>query len=84
MRLLNRPIAMPSRLELHHTNVHRFGTSPVCQRTAKLRGHRLITKVGKSRLYRVTARGIKAMWPAIRFRKNDFPIDFQRLASAGC
>jgi hypothetical protein len=33
MRLLNRPIAMPSRLELHHTNVHRFGTSPVCQRT---------------------------------------------------
>jgi hypothetical protein len=51
---------------------------------AKLRGHRLITKVGKSRLYRVTARGIKAMWPAIRFRKNEFPIDFQRLASAGC
>jgi hypothetical protein len=35
-------------------------------------------------IYRVTARGIKAMWPAIRFRKNDFPIDFQRLASAGC
>src|SRR3954452_23440322 len=27
---------------------------------AKLRGHRLIAKVGKSRLYRVTARGIKA------------------------
>ena len=51
---------------------------------AKLRGHRLITKIGKSRLYRVTARGIKAMWPAIRFRKNDFPIDFQRLATAGC
>ena len=51
---------------------------------AKLRGHRLIAKVGTSRLYRVTARGIKAMWPAIRFRKNDFPIDFQRLASAGC
>src|SRR3954447_9650825 len=36
MRLLNRPIAMPSRLELHHTNVHRFGTSPVCQRTDKI------------------------------------------------
>jgi hypothetical protein len=49
-----------------------------------MRGHRLIAKVGTSRLYRVTARGIKAMWPAIRFRKNDFPIDFQRLASAGC
>jgi hypothetical protein len=47
---------------------------------AKLRGHRLIAKIGKSRLYRVTARGIKAMWPAIRFRKNDF----QRLASAAC
>jgi hypothetical protein len=27
---------------------------------AKLRGHRLITKIGKSRFYRVTARGIKA------------------------
>jgi hypothetical protein len=27
---------------------------------AKMRGHRLIAKVGKSRLYRVTARGIKA------------------------
>ena len=51
---------------------------------AKLRGHRLIAKIGKSRLYRVTARGIKAMWPAIRFRKNDFPVDFQRFASAGC
>jgi hypothetical protein len=51
---------------------------------AKLRGHRLIAKVGTSRLYRVTARGIKAMWPAIRFRKSDFPLDFQRLASAGC
>jgi hypothetical protein len=50
---------------------------------AKLRGHRLIAKVGQSRLYRVTARGLKAMWPAIRFRKKDFPLDFQRLASAG-
>jgi hypothetical protein len=49
---------------------------------AKLRGHRLIAKVGTSRLYRVTARGIKAMWPAIRFRKSDFPLDFQRLANA--
>src|SRR3954454_24681271 len=32
---------------------------------AKLRGHRLIAKVGTSRLYLVTARGIKAMWPAV-------------------
>ena len=52
--------------------------------SAKLRGHRLIAKVGTSRLYRVTARGIKAMWPVIRFRKSDFPLDFQRFASAGC
>src|SRR3954465_15574316 len=59
-------------------------TQPTPRLIAKLRGHRLITKIGKSRLYRVTARGIKAMWPAIRFRKNDFPIDFRRLASAGC
>jgi hypothetical protein len=34
-RLLSRPIAMLSRLELHHTNVHRFGTSAVCQRTVR-------------------------------------------------
>jgi transposase-like protein len=27
---------MPSRLDLHHTDVHRFNTSPVCQRTAKV------------------------------------------------
>src|SRR4051794_21735160 len=52
--------------------------------TAKRRGPQLTTKVEKSRLYRVTARGIKAMWPAIRFRKNDFPLDFQRAASAHC
>jgi cystathionine gamma-synthase len=36
-RLLSRPIAMLSRLDLHHTNVHRFNTSPVCQRTVN--GH---------------------------------------------
>ena len=46
---------------------------------AKLRGHRLITKVGTSRLYRVTARGIKAMWPAIRFRKIRFPDRFPKI-----
>jgi hypothetical protein len=40
---------------------------------AKLRGHGLITRIKNSRLYRVTARGIKAMWPAIRFRQIDFP-----------
>ena len=27
----------------------------------------------KHGIYRVTARGIKAMWPAIRFRRIDFP-----------
>jgi hypothetical protein len=36
-RLLSRPIAMLSRLDLHHTDVHRVSTSPVCQRTAKPR-----------------------------------------------
>ena len=43
---------------------------------AKLRGHGLITKVKNSRLYRLTARGIKAMWPALRFRRIDFPMAF--------
>ena len=49
---------------------------------AKLRGHGLIQKVRGSRLYRVTTKGIKAMWAAIRFRKKDFTIDFQSVASA--
>jgi hypothetical protein len=39
----------------------------------KLRGHRLITKVKNSRLYRLTPRGVKAMGSAVRFRKADFP-----------
>jgi hypothetical protein len=48
---------------------------------AKLRGHGLIKKVSGSRLYRVTARGIKIMWSAIRFRKVDFPSNFQEVAA---
>lgn len=48
---------------------------------AKLRGHGLITKVKNSRLYRLTARGIKAMGAAVRFRKADFP-NFYRDADA--
>ena len=43
---------------------------------AKLRGHGLITKVKNSRLYRLTARGLKAMWPALRLRRIDFPAAF--------
>ena len=49
---------------------------------AKLRKHGLIRKVRDSRLYRVTEKGLKAMWAAIRFRKKDFPVDFQSVASA--
>src|SRR3954464_9349887 len=44
---------------------------------AKLRGHGLITRVKNSRLYRLTARGLKAMWPAVRFRRIDFPTAFR-------
>ena len=44
---------------------------------AKLRGHGLITKVKNSRLYRLTAKGFKAMWPTVRFRRIDFPTAFQ-------
>jgi hypothetical protein len=43
---------------------------------AKVRGHGLITKVKNSRLYRLTARGLRAMWPAVRFRRIDFPMAF--------
>ncbi|MGA8054435.1 MAG: hypothetical protein WCA12_11370 [Burkholderiales bacterium] len=43
---------------------------------AKLRGHGLITRIKNSRLYRLTTRGLKAMWPSVRFRRIDFPADF--------
>src|SRR3954465_11661873 len=44
---------------------------------AKLRGHGLITRVKNTRLYRLTVKGFKAMWPAVRFRHIDFPTAFQ-------
>jgi hypothetical protein len=47
---------------------------------AKLRG--LITRVKNSRLYRLTARGLKAMWPAVRFRRIDFPSAFREAQAA--
>jgi hypothetical protein len=49
---------------------------------AKLRGHGLITRVKDSRLYRLTARGLKAMWPAVRFRCIDFPSAFREAQAA--
>jgi hypothetical protein len=49
---------------------------------AKLRGHGLITRVKNSRLYRLTARGLKAMWPAVRFRRVDFPSAFREAQAA--
>jgi len=51
-------------------------THRVSRILAKLRGHRLISKVKSSRLYRVTPSGISSMWAAIRFRKIDFPESF--------
>ena len=48
---------------------------------AKLRGG-LITRVKNSRLYRLTARGLKAMWPAVRFRRIDFPSAFREAQAA--
>ena len=47
---------------------------------AKLRG--LITRVKNSRLYRPTAKGFKAMWPAVRFRRIDFPTAFRTAQAA--
>ena len=49
---------------------------------AKLRGHGLITRVKNSRLYRLTAKGFKAMWPAVRFRRIDFPTAFRAAQAA--
>ena len=52
-------------------------TQRVSRLIAKLRGHRLLAKVKDARIYRVTRHGINAMWPAIRFRRRDFPADFR-------
>ena len=49
---------------------------------AKLRGHGLITRVKNSRLYRLTTKGFKAMWPAVRFRRIDFPTAFRAAQAA--
>jgi len=49
---------------------------------AKLRGHGLITRVKNSRLHRLTARGLKAMWSAVRFRRIDFPSAFREAQAA--
>jgi len=40
---------------------------------AQLRGHGLIAKIPRSRLYRVTKRGLRVMSAAIRYRTPDFP-----------
>src|SRR3954468_20382103 len=49
---------------------------------AKLRGHGLITRVKNSRLYRLTAKGFRAMCPAVRFRRIDFPTAFRAAQAA--
>jgi hypothetical protein len=39
----------------------------------QLRGHGLIAKLPRSRLYRVTKRGLRVMSAAVRYRNPDFP-----------
>jgi hypothetical protein len=46
----------------------------------KLRAHGLVSKVPRSRLYRVTPRGQRVMSAAVRFRMVDFPAAFQLAA----
>ena len=64
--------AADARRRTHHTS----------RLIAKLRGHGLITRVKNTRLYRLTARGLKAMWPAVRFRRIDFPSAFREAQAA--
>jgi hypothetical protein len=45
----------------------------VTRRIAKLRGHGLIAKVPRCRLYRITARGYRVMSAVLRFRNIEFP-----------
>jgi hypothetical protein len=47
---------------------------------AKLRGHGLVSKVPRSRLYRVSQRGQRVMAAAVRFRLVDFPAALQAAA----
>jgi len=56
-------------------------THRISRLIAKLHGHSLITMIKNSRLYRLTVKGFKAMWPAVRFRRIDFSTAF-RVAQA--
>ncbi len=64
--------AADARRRSHHTS----------RLIAKLRRHGLITRVRNTRLYRLTAKGFKAMWPAVRFRRIDFPSAFREAQAA--
>jgi hypothetical protein len=55
-----------------------------CARTSrwirKLRGHRLLAKVPRARIYRVTARGYRIMSAALQYRKIGFLDQLERAA----
>ena len=55
---------------------HRRRSAQVTRQLAKLRGHGLIAKVPRCRLYRPTARGLQLMSAALHFR-HDFPAAYQ-------
>ena len=57
-------------------------THRTSRRIDKPRGHGLITRVRNSRLHRLTAKGFEAMWPAVRFRRIDFPSAFREAQAA--
>lgn len=69
----------------HDLQVHLYRKPPQtpqeakrrCARTSrlirKLRGHRLLAKVPRSRLYRVTARGYRILSAALQYRSVGFP-----------
>jgi hypothetical protein len=52
----------------------------VSRQIAKLRGHGLIAKVPRHRLYRPTAYGQRVMAAAIALHDRDFPLAFQKAA----
>lgn len=55
-------------------------TARVSRLIAKLRGHGLVSKVQRSRLYRVSAAGHRLMSAAVRVRTRDFPVELSAAA----
>jgi len=55
-------------------------SAQISRKIAKLRGHGLVRKVPRSRVYHVTPRGYNILSAAVRYRERDFPIAMRAAA----